>query len=153
MQPFGLILSLLLAVRVTPYPIDRDHSSFIQTLRYTTTAEIVTRDRRTENASVQPRGLGPTSTQSGTQSCHCVEHGAFNSYGVLINIPYQGASACDNTYSLLHSWVAISNWQCIEKNGDTQLYFDAAVSWGAFINSGLEAAYPNVAGGFNCAST
>lgn len=32
---------------------------------------------------------------------------------VLIGIPYQGASACDKTYHLLESWVAISNWQCV----------------------------------------
>jgi hypothetical protein len=151
MQLSSLILGLLLAVCVTPHPIDRDHSSFIQGPDYTTTAAIVTRDRRTENVSVQPRGLGPTSTQSGTQSCHCTAQvGFFNSYDVLLSIPYQGASACDNTYHLVESWVAICNWQCIEKDGKTQLYFNSGVQRGRNINNGLLAAYPNIAGGFNC---
>jgi hypothetical protein len=56
----SIILSLLLAVRVTPHPIDWDHSRFIETLDYTTAAEIVRRDRRTENPSIQRRGLGAT---------------------------------------------------------------------------------------------
>jgi hypothetical protein len=151
MQLSGLILGLLLAVRVTPHPSDHDHSSFIQTRDHTTTAEIVTRGQRTEKTSVQRRGLGPTSTQSGTQSCHCrPQFGFWNSYSVLITIPYQGPSPCDNTYHILESWVAISNWQCVEKDGNTQLYFNSAAYRSSWINNGLLAAFPNVGGGFNC---
>jgi hypothetical protein len=153
MKPSGLILGLLVAVHVAAHPIDRDHSSFVLAKTpdytdYTTTAEIVTRDQPTENMSVQPRGA--TSTQPGTQSCHCTNHWTWNSYNVLIGIPYQSASACDNTYHLLESWVAISNWQCVENNGNTQLYFNAGIWQNGNINNGLNAAYPNVAGGFNC---
>ena len=151
MQPSGLILGLLLVVHVTAHPINRDHSSFVQakTPDYTTTAEIVTRDQPTENMSVQPRGA--TSTQSGTQSCHCTNRWTWNAYNVLIRIPYQSASACDNTYNILESWIAISNWQCVENDGNTQLYFNAGIWQSGNINNGLNAAYPNVAGGFNCA--
>lgn len=64
--------------------------------------------------------------------------------------PYGGPSACDNTYHLLESWIAISNWQCIEDDGNTRLYFNAGIWQGGHINSGLQAAYPNIDGGFNC---
>jgi hypothetical protein len=93
----------------------------------------------------------PVSTAVGPQSCHATDHGAFASYNVLIGIPYQGARACDLTYSNLEfNWVGVSNWQCVENNGKIQLYFNAAVNLGSSINSGLEACYPNIVGGFNC---
>src|SRR5262249_3524975 len=89
----------------------------------------------------------PSTTQA-TQSCHATNQGLFNSYSVLIRIPYQGATDCNDTYDVLESGVPISNWQCVEKDGDTQLYFNAAigVEISAQINGALEARCPNVTG-------
>jgi len=95
--------------------------------------------------------VNPVSMAVGPQSCHATDHGAFASYDVLIGIPYQGAQACDLTYSNLEfNWVGLSSWKCVENNGEIQLYFDAGVNLGSNINSGLEACYPNIVGGFNC---
>ena len=94
-----------------------------------------------------PSGTPPTpSPQPPTQSCHATNHGLFNSYSVLIRIPYQGAAACDE------SWVPISSWQCEDMDGNIQLWFDAAIGVGIAyeINGALESRYPEVAGGFNC---
>jgi hypothetical protein len=82
--------------------------------------------------------------QSGTQSCHCMNRWTYNAHKVLIRSPYQSASACDNMYHLLESWVTISNWQCVENDGNTQLYFNAGIWENGKINSGLNVAYPNV---------
>ena len=57
----------------------------------------------------------------GTQSCHCTTHGWYESYSVLIRVPYIGKSDCDATYNAFeygspfvnnqHEWnsVPISN--------------------------------------------
>jgi hypothetical protein len=140
----GLILGLL-AIGIIAHPIDHDHSSFVRakTPDGTTTAEIVAR----ENVSVRPRGA--TSMQTGTQSCHCTDHGVYNSYNVLIRIPYQG-SGCDNTYGILDGLADVTNWQCIESDGNTQLYFNMQTDDSVNLNKGLLTAFPNIAGGFNC---
>lgn len=60
-----------------------------------------------------------------TQSCHATDHGPFVSYSVLIGVPYAGAKDCDDTYNVLESAEgAISNWQCVEKDGNIQLWFN-----------------------------
>jgi len=86
-----------------------------------------------------------------TQSCHGTNHYYWTSYSVQIGIPYGGAKDCDATYHALESaTTSITNWQCVENNGDIQLWFNAFANDGAEINSALESRYPSVAGGFNC---
>jgi hypothetical protein len=119
-----------------------DASGFfpIRSVNYPTATKIVNR-----------QSVEPVSTAVGTQSCHATDHGAFASYRVLIRIPYQGPRDCDDTYSNLEfNWVGVSSWQCVENNGNIQLYFNAGTNLGSRINSGLEACYPNIIGGFNC---
>jgi hypothetical protein len=123
----GLILGLL-AIGIIAHPIDHDHSSFVR-------------------ASVQPRGA--TSTQSGVQSCHATDHGAYASYNVEIYIPYV-ESSCDNTYNILDNGYDITNWQCVESDGNTELYFNGPLDEEVKLNGALLTAFPNIAGGFNC---
>jgi hypothetical protein len=86
-----------------------------------------------------------------TQSCHGTSHYWWTAYSVQIGIPYGGAKDCDATYHALESsTTSITNWQCVEKDGDIQLWFNAFANDGAKINSALESRYPSVAGGFNC---
>jgi hypothetical protein len=73
----------------------------------------------------------------------------FVSYAVEIFIPYQ-VSSCDNTYSILYGANDITNWQRVENNGNTQLYFNSIKNEGSAINNALEYAFPNIDGGFNC---
>jgi hypothetical protein len=98
-----------------------------------------------------------------TQSCHCTDHGFFQSYSVLIRVPYGGKADCDATYNALenggpwsndcgcHQWsaVSISNWQCVNKGGNIQLWFNSAEGSGSDINAALESRYPSV-DRFNC---
>jgi hypothetical protein len=126
MQVFGLIL---LALCASARPIDHDRGTFGH-------GHIVAR--------------APTSIEVGTESCTAKDHWVYNSYGVLIRVPYQSPAACDNTYHILESHIAISNWQCIEEDGYTRLYFNAGCWQGNHIDEGLSAAYPNIEGGFNC---
>ena len=104
----------------------------------------------------------PTPTEEATQSCHATDHGAFASYSVWIGVPYGGSKPCDTTYNYLENGgapmpnsayaseaVLISNWQCVEMNGDTQLWFNAAPGQSASINAALQASYPSV-DEFNC---
>jgi len=97
-----------------------------------------------------------------TQSCHTTNHGIFISYSVLIGVPYAGKTDCDDTYNALthagpmiseqgYQWdgVPISNWQCVEQNGNIQLWFNAAANEGNDINAALESRYPSVSS-FNC---
>ena len=96
-----------------------------------------------------------------TQSCHATTHGFYESYSVLIGVPYIGKADCDATYHAIdnagpwvnnaHQWnaVPISNWQCVEMDGNIQLWFNAAEGQGKDINAALEWCYPSV-GTFNC---
>ena len=108
----------------------------------------------TVQTSVSQTAQEPTSTNTpsvATQSCHGTDHYYWISYSVLIGVPYGGAKDCDDTYHALESATAsISNWQCVEKDGNIQLWFNAFPNYGSAINGALESRYPSVAGGFNC---
>lgn len=92
----------------------------------------------------------PTPTPP-TQSCHATNHGLFNSYSVLIRVPFLGSTQCDITYNILESWIPISNWQCVQASGNyVQLWFNAVINKSGQINGALEQVYPHVVGGFNC---
>ena len=96
-----------------------------------------------------------------TQSCKCTDHGFYESYSILIRVPYIGSKDCDATYNALenggpwvngqHQWsaVSISNWQCVEENGNIRLWFNSAEGSGSDINAALESRYPTV-DSFNC---
>lgn len=161
MRPSGIILGLILAIRITAHPTDGDGSSWDKPFYYRRAAQIFERDRpvvqqRQESPSQLapfPTGPSPTPTPPPpTQSCTAINHGLFSSYSVLIRVAYRGAKFCDYTYSILESWVPVSNWQCVENDGYIQLWFNAAigVEIARQINGALEYCYPEVAGGFNC---
>lgn len=50
-----------------------------------------------------------------------------------------------------HEWsaVPISNWQCVEENGNIRLWFNAAEGQSSGLNAALESRYPTV-DSFNC---
>ena len=101
-----------------------------------------------------------------TQSCHSTCHGLWASYSILIRVPFGGKSDCDATFNAIdhggpliwqggrqtNAWpaVPISNWQCVNEDGNIRLWFNAAPGQSDAINPALEWRYPNVAGGFNC---
>jgi hypothetical protein len=96
----------------------------------------------------------PLSPRSGTdtQSCRASDHDLWISYSVLIRIPYIGPADCDLTYHALtkDATAFITNWQCIEKDSNIQLYFNTPHgSFGGSINKALESRYPTV-NSFNC---
>jgi len=96
-----------------------------------------------------------------TQSCHCYDHGFFESYSILIRVPYIGPQDCDDTYKALENggplvdnnfeWssVQLSNWQCVKSGGNIQLWFNTLEGSGSDINKALESRYPSV-DSFNC---
>jgi hypothetical protein len=96
-----------------------------------------------------------------TQSCHCTTHGWYESYSVLIRVPYISSKDCDPTYHALenggpwvdggHQWsaVSVSNWQCVEEDGNIRLWFNCAEGSASDINAALESRYPDV-DKFNC---
>jgi hypothetical protein len=128
------------------------------TVQPETTVQPDTTVQPTEQPTVQPApppSSPPASTTTPpsppTQSCHGTSHYYWTAYSVQIGIPYGGAQDCDATYHALESaTTSITNWQCVEKDGDIQLWFNAFANDGAKINSALESRYPSVAGGFNC---
>ena len=165
MRPFSIIVGLiLLAVHITARPIDGDHSSLVQDkmLASMTAAKIVKRGQpivkpRQDPTTTSPE-LAPFPTlppelpppQPATQSCHAKDHYYWVSYSVLIGVPYIGPNDCDKTYHALESaTISLSNWQCVEKDGNIQLWFNAFPNYGSTISSTLESRYPTV-NSFNC---
>jgi len=95
----------------------------------------------------------PSIMQRDTQSCHCSDRGVYiGAYGVYISVPYKGGVGCNDVYGALEDSGALpSSWQCNPAdNGNTQLYFNAALYNAKGINAALGSMYPNVQGGFNC---
>ena|SRR5277367_6008841 len=142
MQPLGIILGLILAFHVTA----------------STNCQRSDTDTATGQPTVQPRvqpRVQPTdqtrdTSSVATQSCHATDHFWWVSYSVLVRVPYSGAKDCDDTYHALESATAsISNWQCVEKDGNIQLWFNAFPNYGSDINAALESRYPSV-NSFNC---
>ena len=75
----------------------------------------------------------------------------YDSWNILIRIPYRSAADCDATYHALESeTTSITNWNCIENGGFIYLWFNTSL-WteGYDINPVLSSRYPMVAGGFN----
>lgn len=93
------------------------------------------------------------SERRATQSCHSHDHFLFTSYSVRIGVPYISAKNCDDTYHALESaTISIANWQCVESDGDIQLWFNCINCTGDDINNALESRYPSV-DRFNCPPT
>ena len=88
-----------------------------------------------------------------TQSCHVTDHGVWvGSYSVLIEVPYGGPQDCDDTYHALEDATGtISEWQCLDSDGNIQLYFNVWYGDGVGdeINGALSRRYPTV-DEFNC---
>jgi hypothetical protein len=86
-----------------------------------------------------------------TASCHGTDHFLWVSYSVYVGVPYIGPSDCDATYHALEdaTW-DVTNWQCVEKNGNIQLWFNLPGADAPDLNGILQSRYPSVAGGFNC---
>ena len=166
MLPLCGILIAILACRITAYPMNGDHSSLAQhtTLNYVMAAEIFKRDQYRDQPQnqptvqpiVQPRQqsstqLSPVPTVAPTQSCHCISHFLWNSYTVLIRVPYGGTTLCDATYHALEDATAsITDWGCVESDGFIKLWFSTEVLKGHDVNSALSSCYPQVTSGFNC---
>jgi hypothetical protein len=74
------------------------------------------------NAAVH---MGTSSEHRATQSCHATSHGAWVSYSIYIGVTYSGVYKCNDTYNNLEDEVTnISNWQCVEENGNIRLWFN-----------------------------
>jgi hypothetical protein len=135
---------------------DTDTATVQPAVQTTVQTTMQTTVQPTVQTSVSETAQPTTSTappQVATQSCHATDHYYVISYSVLIGVPYAGAADCDATYHALESATySISNWQCVEKDGNIQLWFAAFPNYGPQINSALESRYPSVAGGFNCPS-
>jgi len=113
--------------------------------------------------SINAAVLKPNSLERrSTQSCHATSHGWYVSYSVLIRVPFGGKSDCDATFKAIHGgrkftseqsleWdpVLISNWQCVESNGNIQLWFNSPDDQSSNINTALSSCYPTV-DNFNC---
>jgi hypothetical protein len=111
------------------------------------------------NAAVP--NIRPSLERRATQSCHAKCDGLFASYSVLIRVPFGGETDCDNTFNNLYfgtyylsngdvsDGIDVTNWQCVEMNGNTQLWFNGPAENGDGISAALEASYPSV-NSFNC---
>jgi len=69
----------------------------------------------------------PSSTPSPaslTTVCTVTGEIIFLSWSVWIPIPYRGAQDCNALYKALEKGINLSNWQCVEKDQDTQLWFN-----------------------------
>ena len=85
-----------------------------------------------------------------TQSCQARDNLFWVSYSIYIGVPYGGPDECDGTYNNLEDEVTnISDWQCVEENGNIRLWFNAEGGNGSGISAVLESLYPSV-NGFNC---
>lgn len=94
--------------------------------------------------------LNTSSERRATQSCHATDHGVFASYSIRIGVPYGGPDECDDTYNNLEDEVGeVTSWQCVEDNGNIQLWFDVPTGNGDGINVVLGSLYPSV-NSFNC---
>jgi len=92
----------------------------------------------------------PSPPPAPVQSCYGTDHFLWVSYTVNIGVPYDSA-VCDPTYHDLESetW-SVTNWHCVERDGNTLLWFSTTPNWAYRINKVLESHFPSVAGGFNC---
>lgn len=97
---------------------------------------------------------GPDPVGANTQSCSTYSQGLSIWYSVQIGEPYDEASGCDNVYhALVDATHYVASWDCSDDGwGNTLLSFTDFQNEGGAINAALEAMYPNVAGGFNCAN-
>ena len=150
MRPLGIILGLILAFHVTASADCQTSDTDTATGQPTVKPTVQISFSQTAQQTVQERTSEDT-TSVATQSCHATDHYWWVSYSVLIRVPYGGAKDCDDTYHALESATAsISNWQCVEKGGNIQLWFNAFPNYGSAINGALESRYPSV-NSFNCA--
>ena len=90
-----------------------------------------------------------------TQSCHVTNNVIFLSYSIFIGLPFGGNAYCDcgGTFSALddEAGILLTNWHCVERNGDIQLWFNTPYlgGMGDKINTQLKWCYPLV-NSFNC---
>jgi hypothetical protein len=103
--------------------------------------------------TAQPIDNDSRSPSPATQSCHATDRLLWTSYSVYIGVPYIGAADCDATYRALRGYLTLTNWQCVEKNGNIQLWFNIDTAdpqeYASNINRVLGSRYPSV-NSFNC---
>lgn len=174
MRPSDMIvLGLMLAVHITAHPIDGDHVRAAEIFQGHQPIPQPRQEPVISELAPFPTGLpilppppeaepapapapppapapAPAPPAPATQSCTATDHGAWVSYSVLIRIPYRGAKDCDDTYHALEDADGlITNWQCVEKGGFIQLWFNTEYGDSYLINPALESRYPSV-DSFNC---
>ena len=103
------------------------------------------------NAAAVPnlRSSPELASREATQSCHTTDRGFYESYNVLIRVPYISGYDCMDTYLLLERYVPLSSWQCWNDGGNIHLKWDCFYDYGAAINRALKIRYPAV-DKFNC---
>jgi len=96
-----------------------------------------------------------TPSPSPTTVCSLTDNFLWIAWSVWIPIPYVGAKDCDALYKAIEKGVAMSNWQCVEKEQDIQLWFNSPdaenENYGTHIDIGIQSHYPGLTS--NCAAT
>jgi hypothetical protein len=78
-------------------------------------------------ASISASTTTPTSTPGPTKpttDCSLTDHELWIAWSVWIPIPYAGANNCDELYKDIERGVDLTDWQCVEKDLDIQLWFN-----------------------------
>jgi hypothetical protein len=96
------------------------------------------------NAAVLKKRIDPN-----TSTCDTEDHFLWQSFSILIGVPYVGEYQCDDIYNALGGvWSGFSNWQCAEENGNVRLWFNGVDDASGTVNSDLEWEFPGIS--FNC---
>lgn len=96
------------------------------------------------NAAVLRKRIEPN-----TSTCDVKDNFLWQSFSILIGVPFLGASECDTIFHDLGGLNGgVSNWQCVEENGNIRLWFNNFDNASGRINRDLEGAFPGIS--FNC---
>jgi hypothetical protein len=117
-----------------------------------TTPTTTTTAQETTTTAEQPSTPTPSDT---TSSCTARYHGLWVSFSILLGVPFNGAECNDIFHSLewhYNTLTLISNWQCVEENGNFRLWFNMPPSdfSGEFITDMLKKRYPSIRDEFKC---
>lgn len=165
MRASGIILGLMLGVHMTAHPIDDDNSGLLQNkaindIALQTAPEEPTRSIHQARSPAEGAAItitetitapAPTPTQV-TATCQVKYHVFWDAYSILIGMPYQGAALCNDIFDILYQGEEgyVTQWQCVNENGNIRLWFIDRTHDRADINRLLTGFFPNVAGGFQC---
>jgi len=96
------------------------------------------------NAAALKKRIDP-----GTSTCDTTDNFLWESFSILIGSPYGGPDECDTTYHALEGATdAVSNWQCVEEDGNIRLWFNEIQDAADSINNELEYLFQGIS--FNC---